>query len=139
MFERHGLDNCKIELIENCVCNSKKESEGREAYFIDENDSCVNNNKPCRTNAQYMIDNKDKINKKSAQNKIDNKDKLARYYTNNKAKLIARIKQYQDNNKNKIAATKKMKFDCNCGCKYTCTNKARHMKSKRHQTYLMDV
>ena len=137
MFERHGLDNCKIELIENCVCNSKRELEGREAHFIDEYDSCVNMNKPCRTKAQYRIDNKDKINKKSAQYKIDNKDKLARYYINNKAKLIAKIKQYQDNNKNKIVARMQMKFDCKCGGKYTYNNKGGHVQSERHQKYLM--
>ena len=155
MFGKYGLDNCKIELIENCVCNSKKELEGREAHFIEEyDDSCVNSNKPCRTKAQYYVDNKDKIKEHRTQYYVDNKDKFmqyiadnkdrineysAQYYTDNKNKIAARIKQYQDNNKNKIAATKKMKSDCNCGCKYTCTIIARHMKSKRHQTYLMDV
>jgi gas vesicle protein len=155
MFERHGLDNCKIELIENCVCNNKNELEGREAYFIEEyDDSCVNSNKPCRTKAQYYVDNKDKIKEHRRQYYVDNKDKFvqyiadnkdrineysAQYYTDNKNKIAARIKQYQDNNKNKIAANKKIKFDCHCGGKYTTGSKAKHIKTERHQKYLINV
>ena len=66
MFERHGLHNCKIELIENCMCDTKKELEGRERYFIEEYaNTCVNSNIPCRTKAQYYDDNKDKINEQA--------------------------------------------------------------------------
>jgi hypothetical protein len=102
MFGKYGLDNCKIELIENSVCNCKKELEGREAHFIDEyDDSCVNSNKPCRTNAQYRNDNRDKINKKSAQYRIDNKYKIkeqkAKYRADNKDKIneLATIKRWE--------------------------------------------
>jgi len=65
MFGKYGLDNCKIELIEICVCNSKQELEGREAFFVEEYDSCVNSNKPRRTKAQYYVDNKEKINEQA--------------------------------------------------------------------------
>ena len=133
MFERHGLDNCKIELIENCVCNNRNELEGREAHFVEEyDDSCVNSNKPCRTKAQYYVDNRDKIKEHQTQYS-------AQYYTDNKNKIAARIKQYQDNNKNKIAAYKKIKFDCDCGGKYTPGTKAKHIRTERHQKYLIDV
>ena len=139
MFEKYGLDNCKIELIENCICNNKKEMEGRESHFIEEYDSCVNSNKPCRTKAQYKLDNKYKIKEQSAKYYVDNKDKFAQYHVDNKDKINKRSAQYHVDNKNKIDAKMKIKFDCNCGGKFTYANKTRHMKSERHQKYLIDV
>ena len=41
LFDKYGIDNCKIELVENYSCNSKTELNRREGYWI-ENNNCVN-------------------------------------------------------------------------------------------------
>ena len=41
LFEKYGIDNCRIELIEAYPCNSKEELELRESEVIKSN-SCVN-------------------------------------------------------------------------------------------------
>jgi hypothetical protein len=51
-------------LVENYSCNSKKELETRERYYI-ENNECVNKNMPTRTMKEYQEENKEKIKKKS--------------------------------------------------------------------------
>ena len=41
MFEEFGMENCKIELVENYPCNSKEELNAREGFYI-QNNECVN-------------------------------------------------------------------------------------------------
>ena len=41
IFEKYGLENCKIELIENFPCNSKDELEKREGHYI-KTLNCIN-------------------------------------------------------------------------------------------------
>jgi hypothetical protein len=48
LFEKYGVDNCKIELVELFPCNSKMELEMREGFYVREND-CVNRNMPRQT------------------------------------------------------------------------------------------
>lgn len=66
MFEKHGLDNCKIELIESFPCDSRKMLEAREGWYMNEYD-CVNGNKAgvilskAEYNTQYQKENKELI------------------------------------------------------------------------------
>lgn len=41
LFEKYGLNNVEIVLLENYPCNSKQELHARERYYI-ENNLCVN-------------------------------------------------------------------------------------------------
>ena len=34
LFDEFGIENCKIELVENCPCNSKEELRRREGYYM---------------------------------------------------------------------------------------------------------
>jgi hypothetical protein len=79
--------------------------------------------------AQYYTDNKNKF----VQYRADNKANVKQYRDDNKANM----KKYYEDNKNKIVARMQMKFDCKCGGKYTYNNKGGHVKSERHQKYLM--
>ena len=69
LFKEFGIDNCKIELLENYPCNSKEELNAREGYYIRITD-CVNKYVMGRTKAEG-----DKI-----------------YYENNKEQLKERMK-----------------------------------------------
>ena len=48
LFEEYGVENCKIYWIEDCPCNTKKELEAREGYWIEKMD-CVNKRMEGRT------------------------------------------------------------------------------------------
>ena len=41
IFEKYGFENCKIDLVEDYPCNSRKELEAREGWYI-RNNECVN-------------------------------------------------------------------------------------------------
>ena len=60
LFEKYGLENCKIYLVELYPCKSREELESREGYYI-RNYDCVNKTIPGRTKKEWYIDNKDKI------------------------------------------------------------------------------
>ena len=83
LFEKYGIENCKIYLVELYSCKSKEELEAREGYYI-RNCNCNNKLIPGRTKQEYYNDNKDKF-KKYANN---NKDKIEKYR-----------KQYYNDNK----------------------------------------
>ncbi len=60
IFEKYGVENCKIVLIELYPCDSKDELHKREAHYITTTE-CVNKNIPGRTLAEYNQDNKERI------------------------------------------------------------------------------
>ena len=53
LFDKYGIDNCRIVLLESVnYCESKDELTAREAYYI-KNNKCVNKNVPNRTKKEY--------------------------------------------------------------------------------------
>ena len=73
----------------------------------------------------YRDNNRDKINERGIV-----------YRDNNRDKIIGLRKVYYDNNRDKIRDKFNEKKDCECGGKYTHGNISRHIKSKKHQSYL---
>ena len=87
----------------------------REAYYI-KNFDCVNYKIPLRTNKEWYKDNReDRLKKQHA------------YRTVNKDAVNENAKKYR--------ATKP-KVECECGGRYVFVNKARHMKSQKHEKFL---
>ena len=97
-------DDYDIILLELFPCNSKDELHAREKHFIQATE-CVNKYIPCRSPAEYYIDNKEKLNEKHKQ-----------YYENNKEKLNEKI-------------------ICNCSGQYTKTHKERHLRTLKHKKW----
>ena len=60
LFDKYGIDNCKILLIELVNVETKEELHKREAYHI-RNLKCVNKYIPLRTGKEYREDNKESI------------------------------------------------------------------------------
>ncbi|KAJ1393588.1 hypothetical protein B484DRAFT_304737, partial [Ochromonadaceae sp. CCMP2298] len=75
IFDKYGVENCSIELLESCPCESIDALHAREAYYI-KSLSCVNKNIPGRTDKEYYQDNKDAIKKYHIQYQLDNKDMI---------------------------------------------------------------
>lgn len=90
-------DNFEIILVEDYPCNSKKELEIREGFYI-RNLDCVNDRIAGRTDKEWRVDNKDTMKEYNKEWRDNNKDKLKLYRDNNKH----RIKQYRDDNKDKM-------------------------------------
>jgi len=64
-----------------------------------------------------------------------------RYYIENNECLNKIVpgrnkKEYYDVNKDKINIKRNQMIDCECGRKYTIRNKARHLKSTKHQEFI---
>lgn len=60
LFEKYGMDNCKIELIEDYPCKTGGELVAREGE-IQRSCQCVNKNISGRTHAEYRTTNLDRI------------------------------------------------------------------------------
>ena len=62
VFEKYGIENCRITLLETCSCNTKDELLAREAHFI-RTLKCVNKNIPLRKNKEWRKDNIEDVKK----------------------------------------------------------------------------
>lgn len=117
-----GWNNINIELIENCNCESKKQLETRERYFIDEMKPDLNVVKPGRTKKEWKEDNKEKM-------KEYHKD----YNQINREKLTERKKElYHETHKEKL----KEKYKCQCGSELRKSDKNRHERTEKHKKYI---
>ena len=52
LFDKYGVDNCKIELVETYPCESKEELRQREGYWMKQ-ETCVNKRMAGRTKPEY--------------------------------------------------------------------------------------
>ena len=109
IFDKYGIENCRIVLVETYPCESKDELTSRESYFI-KTVACVNKYVPHRTRKQYYHDNKE--------------DTLA---TN---------KQYKMANIEKVKEQQALGHICLCGSRYTNSNRSHHIKTKLHLDYI---
>ena len=122
IFEKFGLDNCKIELVEEMVgCESRKELERREGVIIKSTPNCVNKIVAGRTRDEYIAEKSDDIRKNKAE-----------YRETNRELLREKQKQYCSNNKDSISKRKSEKCLCECGCYITRDGLANHRKTTKH-------
>jgi len=141
-FKIIELGDYKIELVENYPCNSKRELELREAYWI-KNNLCVNKKLSAITEEEkkeykknWYDDNKQTIRAKAKKNYEANKDiinqKNKKWYEANREDQLIKKKEYWKKTKdiqNKI-------FQCECGGTYMKRGKNRHLKTKKHMSYI---
>jgi hypothetical protein len=115
-FDILALGDVEIILLESYACNTKDELTARERHWIEQN--------------KEMVINKYVPNRKQ-------KERNDNYYKNNKEQITIKAKDYYDSNKELIQQKHKTKYNCVCGSAYTYGNKQGHIKSDKHQTYLM--
>ena len=109
LFDKYGIENCRIIWIKDYPCGSKKELEAEEGRIQQETE-CVNKYQAGRSGEQW---------------RKDNKEHLQEY-----------AKQYAINNPEKRQLRNATVLECECGLTYTYGHKARHLKTKKHQQYL---
>lgn len=98
LFEKHGVENCKIELIEDYPCERKEQLNKREGEIQRER-NCVNRCVAGRTPVEYYQDNKEKKLQYSRQYNEANREKLLEYQqqhyqANREKRLEYRRQQY---------------------------------------------
>ena len=59
LFDKYGIDNCKIYLVKPFPCLNNMEAEAEEGNY-QRNNPCINRNIAGRTVKEYYIDNKEK-------------------------------------------------------------------------------
>ena len=102
LFEKYGVDNCQIVLLELVVAETIDELLAREKYYI-KTMQCVNKVVPMQTKKEYYETNKEIIKikyKEYCENTKDKiKDRKKEYYEKNKEMLILQSKKYREKNK----------------------------------------
>ena len=105
LFNKYGVENCKIILIELVNVNSKDELLSREAYYIKSLD-CVNKCIPLQTTKEWRESNREKVKQYSKKYRKEyyenNKDKIKEYYEDNKDKIKEYNKKYYEAKKQLI-------------------------------------
>ena len=114
IFDKYGIENCKIILIESISCEDKDALIAREQHYI-RLMNCVNKRVEGRSTLEYRNEHKAHKKEYDSQYRIENKQKI------NKQKNT----YYYDVLKNK-------EYICDCGCKMKQLSKYDHLKSKRH-------
>ena len=121
MFDELDFNNCKVKLIKNYPCLSRKALELEEGKFIQSSKQCYNKNVAGRSIQEYYKSKVEEI-----------KEQKKEYYKSNVDTIKEQQKKYKELNADKI----KQKNNCICGGKYTKNNKTVHYKTVKHLNYL---
>ena len=126
LFEKYGIENCKIVLLEIVNVLTKDELRAKEGDYI-RNLNCVNKYIPDRTRKewgkQYYQENKEHINYRNKLYKENNKDTIEKYQ-----------EEYRNNleNKQRKKELESQPITCECGCVITKNKLKRHQQSQKH-------
>jgi len=108
LFELYGVDNCKIELIEDFPCENKEQLLKREGYYIRQ-EECINKFIAGRTINEWKEDNRERVLAIQKTFRDKNKDKInekKREHRQSHSELIkSHDKAYYEANKERIKET----------------------------------
>ncbi len=130
LFEEFGVENCKIELVENFPCLNRDELNAREGHWI-RNTECVNKVHVGRTKKEYYETYKDQLYETKKKwieaNRETNNARKLKWAQQNKERINERAKANYQNKKDKLLEP----MLCECGCYITKMGmKAHRLKSK---------
>jgi hypothetical protein len=160
LFDKYGIENCRIILIESFPCKTTEERLRKEQEHIDSTE-CINKIKAF---SGIQID-QDKILRKQAYDKQyrethneKRKQKNKSYYDSNKDSIKTKRKIYLEKNKERTAQTQKRYQEkhfeeirnyhkhyhvlnrtlhlCECGGKYDNFHQKKHFQTQKHQNFV---
>jgi hypothetical protein len=137
LFDKYGIENCKITLLEVCSCNSKHELKARESHYI-RTMKCVNKNIPNRTKKDWVADNKEYLINYRKNYRIANIEKEKDWVADNKEYLINYRKNYRIANIEHMTMLFKITYDCECGKNSQVCGKRRHERSNKHLKFVAE-
>lgn len=140
LMRLYGEEHFKIILVKSVKCENKEELKMYEAKYIREMGT-LNIQIPGRTKKEYNNDNVEKFKVYHKQKYIKNKDEILEqrkmYREANKDKLLQQRKMYRETNKDKISNERKQKkYECDCGSVVRHSDKAIHLRTKKHQNFV---
>jgi hypothetical protein len=120
LFDKYGIENCKIVLIENVNATSLDELKAREAHYI-RTLACVNRNIPLRQHKESVKIWDEKNKDRNIRNKKkwyeDNKERILLErkisYTINKEERSIKQKLNYEKNKEKLLLQQKLRYEKN--------------------------
>ena len=116
LFDKYGLENCKIELIEHYPCENIDEQRKREGYHI-QNEDCINKRVAGRDSKQYYrehIEWATEYNKQYRQANMEVlREKGKEYREKHKEKAQLYNKQYRETHLDTIKEKQKEYYDRN--------------------------
>jgi hypothetical protein len=95
IFDKYGVENCKIELVELFPCSTVEELTAREGFFIREN-NCVNKVIPHRTDDEL---------------KEYHRQRWSKYYNENREVLLEKMKKNNENNEEQRKTYRKAYYE----------------------------
>jgi len=136
----------EILILAEVEIESKKDLEILEQFYIDTFD-CVNERKACQTpqgrkeyNKIFMKEHKEEkkiyMKEYNEKHKDEKKIYMKERYEENKEEINQKKKERYEKNKEEINQKKKEKIICECGSEVRVSDKARHYKSIKHQSFL---
>ena len=136
LFDKYGVDNCEIVLLESCPCKTKDELFARESFYM-KTMKCVNSHIMGRTKKEYRDSHKVKIalyqvKWRNGEKKEEILQKRYDYHHEHREDMLLYSKNYYEKNKESISAKNKEIVTCECGCdlaKYTINT---HRKTAKH-------
>jgi len=148
LFDKYGIENCEIVLIENYPCTTKDELRARERYWFDNIENC-NICKPALTDYENNNVGKIRYQQQIQLNPNRNKEqhkKCIELYPEYCKKKYQRAKElHPDFSKQKYERAKELhpeyleKYTCECGSHIRKGEKSRHNKSKKHLNYIATI
>lgn len=152
LFEKYGVDNCRIEEIEHLIFNNKRELLEREQHHIQTN-MCVNKLNPIKRTPE---EEKERARKWFEDRKEEHREITCEcgdtYSYKHKsrhmqsAKHLAiingtlpteeEIEKKEADRKQRQKEWQAIKHTCECGGCYNNSNKSQHVKSQKHKTWM---
>ena len=126
LFDEYGMENCKIELLEDYPCENKEQLLKREGYYI-QNIDCVNRCVAGRTINEWKEDNKEHYQHMRKE-----------YSEKNKEHICDKSREHYHQNKETILAKRKETIECECGGVFRKCDIRRHERSDKHQRYVCE-
>ena len=131
LFDEFGVDNCKIELVEEYPCANQMELHRREGYHIQNND-CVNKIVAGRSDKEYRDQNAEREKERHKDYYMKNQDKIKAYRESRKEEHSAYNKAYREENKDRINQQRKEYRQNN---KDTISERNKHFYQNHLTTY----
>ncbi|MDC3409660.1 hypothetical protein OAY23_01890 [bacterium] len=124
----------KGKMLERCKEYREANKERRKEYREDNKEQIREYMKEYReANKEHIAERKKEY---SEQNKEHIAERKKEYYEQNKEHILDKQKERYEANREKIVEQKKEKIVCECGSEVTKTHLARHLKTKKHLTWV---
>ena len=146
LFDEFGVENCKIELIEEIECTNRDQLRKREGFHIQSTD-CVNKNCAGRSKQEsdrlYRQSHKQEkadYHKQYHESHKEEKSEYDREYRqHHKHRIAEYMKEYQAQNRESISQARSEKVECECGCQVSRRNLATHRKAQKHKDLMLNI